>query len=115
MPIPIPRIPVPTGLIKISGQALRRTSRGIGGPKRVLKNIAKEIMKKIMPDLSERWRNADYEFFRERMRELEQDIDALCECLCEYEEVLNQSATEYEITQQTVKDKAIALRSPARR
>jgi len=59
--------------------------------------------------------NADSTVFCQKMRELEEDVQKMMDCLTEYEQLLDRSAQEYETTQTNVKQQASALTSPTRR
>jgi len=109
--MPIKTLIVTTSLI-LSAVGKVNTAKGI------ISSIRQRIAQIRDTDLQRVWKsteNVDSNVFKQRMQEMDQDIQKMLDALEEYVQVLQTSATQFEAKQETVKSQAQALRSPRNR
>ena len=94
-------------LVLLIAAAIKIGKKGVAGA--IKKLVAQRIRSEIQR-LMETWRDRQSEQFRTTLEELCVDLDALGDCLIEYEREINQSRSTFEGVQGRVQNKVQALR-----
>jgi len=84
----------------------------------LIRNIRTRIADIRDQRLQQVWRsseNVDSNVFKQRMQEMDQDIQKMLDALDQYEQVLRTSAQQFQAKQETVRTEATNLRSPRNR
>jgi uncharacterized protein YukE len=95
-------------IVVLTGAAKKLGAAGIAG--KILSTVGS--MASITSLSMNFWRNSDADEFRMRMDELEKDLREMQQVMEEYCKCLEQSAKDYEQTQQAVRNKAASLPRP---
>jgi uncharacterized protein YukE len=101
--------------ILVTAATIASTAKTVSGIIRDIQETRNNIIQIRDNRMQQVWKsstNADSSTFSQRMQELELDIQKMLDCLQEYHDLLNKSATEYERTQRDVQGKASGLKSP---
>ena len=106
---------MPVGTMVVSSLKIMGAMNTIVGFTKNIQDAKKKLIQIRDSRMQEIWKsvkNVDSNTFKQRLQELDVDIQKMLVCLDEYVQLLKKSAAEYEQTQQNVNSNAGALRSP---
>jgi len=104
--------------IIVTAIKIRSTAGKINAGINLIRQIRQRVQSLREERLQQVWRsseNVDSNIFKQRMQEMDTDIQKMLDALDQYEQVLRTSADQFQAKQETVRSEAQALQSPRNR